>query len=294
MCFEKLDETHCPKSTEVFLDTSIHCCFHKLEVVGPRLKWLLSLFQWKGSSSYSKVEYGNVILAAAEYYLRKLIELKSVKLLLEHISHVLPPRHREKRTWAFSLIQTLGKTEADRTRRAQASLRRLLKQGTSVVDAHCDSLADGTKCRWAVIGQQRGHDGAYIWKAPNCKRSVKACNVDGFFDEHREYFESIKSAIDDLDADLTTDELKQFSHVIGEALKDSTILLEYKSGCSLLADAIIAVDSAPFRNFATQNYKESRVLTKVLGQYCYYLPNNPVKGVSLIDGHNWDARNSQI
>ena len=52
-----------------------------------------------------------------------------------------------------------------------------------------------------------------------------------------------KRMIDGLHADLTTDELKQFSRVIGEALKDSTILLEYKSGCSLLADAIIAVDT---------------------------------------------------
>ena len=78
MSFVKLDDNHRPKSTEVFLDTSIHCCFHKGETLRPRLKWLLSLFQWKGSSTYSKVEYGNVILAAAEYYLRKLIELKSV------------------------------------------------------------------------------------------------------------------------------------------------------------------------------------------------------------------------
>ena len=175
MCFVKLADSHRSKSGDVFLDTSIHCCFHKGETLRPRLNWLLSLFRWKGSSTYSKVEYGNVILAAAEYYLRKLGELKSVARLLEHISHVLPPQHREKRTWAFSLIQTLGRTDADRTRRAQVSLRRLLKLGTSAVDAHCDSLADGTRCRWAVTGHQRGHDGAYIWKAPNCKRSIKAC-----------------------------------------------------------------------------------------------------------------------
>ncbi len=290
MSFVKLDEKHRPKSAEVFLDTSIHCCFHKVETVGPRLKWLLGLFQWKGSSTYSKVEYGNVILAQAEYYLRKLVEMKSVARVQEHVSHVLMPQHHEKRTWAFSLIQTLGRTEADRTRRAQASLRRLLKLGTDAIDAHCDSLADGTGCRWAVTGQQRGHDGTCIWKAPNCKRSVKACNVDGFFDEHRKSFESIRAAIDDLDADLATDELKQFSRVIGEALADPTILLDYKTGCSLLADAIIAVDSAGFKSFATQNYKESRVLTKVLGQDCYYLPNNPANGVSLVEGDNGDVR----
>ena len=159
----------------------------------------------------------------------------------------------------------------------------MLRLGTSVVDAHCDSLADGTKCRWATTGLRRGHDGRSVWKTPNCKRPVKACNVDGFFAEHRETFELIKTVIDALETTSLTDELKQFSRVIGETLKDPTILLEYKSGCSLLADAIIAVDSESFRSFATQNYRESRVLTKILKQHCYYLPNNPANGVSLIE-----------
>ena len=283
MSFVRLDEDHHPQSTEVFLDTSIHCCFYKGETLRPRLKWLLSLFRWKGTSTYSKVEYGNVILATAEYYLKKLLELKSVALLLEHTSHVLPPQHREKRTWAFTLIQTLGKTEADRTRRAEASLRRLLKQGTSAVDAHCDAFADGTLCRWATTGLQRGYNGKYIWKTPNCKRSNKACNVDGFFVDHRDIFESIKKTIDTSDANLLTDELRQFSRVIGEAIEDPSMLLDYRTGCRLLADAIIAVDSESYQSFATQNLKESGVLTKVLGQRCYYLPNNPEHGVLIQD-----------
>jgi len=284
MSFVKLDDGHRPQSTEVFLDTSIHCCFHKGEPLRPRLNWLLGLFSWKGGSTYSKVEYGNVILAAAEYYLKKLSEFKSVGQLLAHIGHVLPPQHREKRTWAFSLIQTLGKTEGDRTRRAEASLRRLLKTGTSAVDAHCDApLADGTKCRWGTVGLQRGHDGRYIWKTPNCKRSNKTCNVDGFFADHRDTFELVKKTIDELDTHLLTDELKQFSSVIGEALRDPSILLDYKNGCKLLADALIAVDSKSYRSFVTQNYKESRVLTKVFDQRCYYLPNSPKHGVLLLD-----------
>ena len=122
----------------MFLDTSIHCCFHKGETLGPRLNWLLGLFSWKGSSTYSQVEYGNVILATAQYCLRKLRELKSVAGLLEHINHVLPPQHHKYKTWAFSLIQTLGRTEEERMRRTDASLRRLLKFGTSAVAAHCD------------------------------------------------------------------------------------------------------------------------------------------------------------
>ena len=284
MCFVKLDNGHHPVSTEVFLDTSIHCCFHKGEILGPRLNWLLSLFSWKGSSTYSQTEYGNVILATAQYCLRKLRELNSVAGLIEHINHVLPAQHNKYKTWAFSLIQTLGRTEEERTRRTDASLRRLLKFGTSAVEAHCDApLADGTRCHWGKTGLQRRRDGEYVWKTPNCKSSNRACNVDGFFAEHRASFQLIKKEIDSLDAGLLTDELRQFSQVIGEALDNPSILLNYDRGCKLLADAIIAVDSKDYRSFATQNYKESRVLTKVLGQRCYYLPNNPEHGVQILE-----------
>jgi len=284
MSFVRLDDGHHPDSPEVFLDTSIHCCFLKGETLRPRLNWLLGLFSWKGASTYSKVEYGNVILAAAQYYLRKLRELESVRRLQEHISHVLPPHQREKRTWAFSLVQTLGRTEKDRTRRAEASLRRLLKLGTKAVDARCDSpLADGTSCHWGKTGLRRRRDGDYTWKTPNCRSSNRACNVDGFFVEHRQTFESIKREIDALEADMLTDELRQFSRVIGEALDNPSILLDYDHGCKLLADALIAVDSKGYRSFATQNYKESQVLTKVLGQRCYYLPNNPERGVQILE-----------
>ena len=290
MSFVKLDDKHRPDSAEVFLDTSIHCCFHKGEVLLPRLNWLLALFSWKGTSTYSKVEYGNVILATAQYCLRKLREFKSVAHLLEHINHVLPPQHHKYKTWAFSLIQTLGKTEEERTRRTDASLRRLLKFGTRAVDARCDSpLADGTRCHWGKTGLHRRHDGEHVWKTPNCKSSNKACNVDGFFVEQRETFRSIKEEIDALDTDMLTDQLRQFSRVIGEALADPSILLQYDRGCKLLADAIIAVESKEYRNFVTQNYKESCVLTKVLGQRCYYLPNNPERGIEILEDDGTDA-----
>ena len=45
----------------------------------------------------------------------------------------------------------------------------------------------------------------------NCKAHLRRATWTGFFCEHRETFELIKGAIDDLDADLATDELKLFS-----------------------------------------------------------------------------------
>ena len=57
------------------------------------------------------------------------------------------------------------------------------------------------------------------------------------------------------------------------------MLLDYRSGCKRLADAIIAVDSIGYKSFFSQNAKESEVLTKVLGQAFYYLPPNPEQGI---------------
>lgn len=286
MSFVKLNDGHNPDSTEVFLDTSIHCCFHKGKTLKPRLSWLLDLFSWKGTSTYSKLEYGNVILASAQYYLRELHKKGSVELVLEHISQVLTLQHHEKKTFAFNLIKTLGKSEEDRTRHAKASLRRLLKLGTAAIDAHCDHpLADGTQCNCVATSLCRGSDGTYTWKKPNCKSHSKACKVDNFFVEHRETFELIKKEIDKLEDDMLTMQLRQFSQVIGEALDNPSILLDYHNGCKLLADVIIAVESKGFRSFATQNYKESQVLTRILDQRCYYLPNNPEHGVQILD-HN--------
>jgi hypothetical protein len=67
--------------------------------------------------------------------------------------------------------------------------------------------------------------------------------------------------------------------VIGQALDDPGMLLDYRSGCKRLADAIIAVDSKAYKSMFSQNVKESTLLTTVLGQAFYYLPASPDSGV---------------
>jgi hypothetical protein len=111
----------------------------------------------------------------------------------------------------------------------------------------------------------------------------KACSLDVFFEQHREQFARIKAAIDSINGALRTQQLQDFSRVIGLALNDPTMLLNYRTGCKLLGDAIIAVDSLDFSNFATQNYKDSQVLTKALDQRCYYLPNAADQAVEFQD-----------
>ncbi len=90
--------------------------------------------------------------------------------------------------------------------------------------------------------------------------------------ENRGVFERIKAAIDALPDDGKSGQLRAFSEVIGEALRDPAMLLDYRAGCQRLADAIIAVESSGYRNMFSQNVRESDPLTSVLGQAFYYLP----------------------
>jgi len=159
--------------------------------------------------------------------------------------------------------------------------------GTGFIDAKSDlPLADGTRCVWGKTGLWRNADDEYSWKMPNCQRSNPACSVDRFFDDNRQMFEAILREIKALEPEFVTKQIQQFSDLIERALEDPKVLLDYGTGCKLFADAIIAVDSRNHRCMATQNYKESAFLTKVLGQTCLYLANNPEHGIQLVALHS--------
>jgi len=284
MSFEELSDDHSPPSTEVFLDTSIHCSRLKGSDFRERISQVCCLFPWKATCTYTKVEYGNVVLAQAEYYLRKMDELGSLGKTLDFIGNVLLHRsHPKKVVWAFNLLANhLGVDDAERTERARLYLRRLMKLGCAFVEESCDRpLQNGTDCYWAKCGVHQRRDGSLEWRSPVCKRDRKKCRLDDFFTENEELFRQIKAAIDALPDQDKSGQLRDFSEVIDESLRNPTILLDYRAGCLRLADAIIAVESSAYKSMFSQNRKESELLTSVLGQAFYYLPPNPEKGVSV-------------
>ncbi len=69
MSLKTLTEEHKPISVELFLDTTIHCSRFKGPLFQPRIYFAFRFFNWRGTSSYTKVEFGNVVLAQAQYYL---------------------------------------------------------------------------------------------------------------------------------------------------------------------------------------------------------------------------------
>ncbi len=131
-------------------------------------------------------------------------------------------------------------------------LNRLMKMGVSFVEDLCDKpISNGTDCYWAKQGVQKMVDGSLQWKTPICQRGRKRCRLDDFFQENRELF-GRKELIDSL-SDERKSALKAFSDVIGLAMNDPAVLLDYRTGCMRLADAIIAVDSLTFKNMFSQN-----------------------------------------
>ena len=189
--------------------------------------------------------------------------------------------HPKKVVWAFNLLtKHFGADEAERTERARLHLRRLMKLGCAFVEEWCDRpLQNGTDCYWAKCGVHKRLDGRLEWRPPKCKKDRKRCRLDDFFTENEELFRQIKAAIDALPDEDKSRQLRDFSIVIDEALRNPTILLDYRAGCLRLADAIIAVESSGYKSMFSQNRKESELLTFVLGQAFYYLPPNCEKGI---------------
>lgn len=284
MSFEPFTDDHRPLSSEVFLDTSIHCSGFKGPLFQDRIERVLRVFMWKGTSSYAKVEFGNVVLSSAEYYLRKLEEHGSLEATLDYIGNVLVPQfHGKLIQWSFNFLRNhYGANDAECTERARLSLQLLMRVGVALVEQKCDTpMANGTNCYWARKGVHRRRDGTLTWKTPRCTARNKRCAVDDFFVQNRETFLAIKQAIDRLPQDRLTAQLRAFSDVISKALGNPRVLLDYRTGCKRLADAIIAVDSVAYRSLFSQNARESEVLTEVLQQVFYYLPPNPSKGVQI-------------
>lgn len=284
MCFKTLPDEDRPYSTEVFLDTSIHCCKLKGPLFVPRVDRVLAIFKWRATCTYTQVEYGNVVLSAAQYLLRKITDYGSLAKAKDFVGNRLPHGlHSGKVTWTFNLLREVyGNNDAECTERAIRKLRSLMRLGVKFVDILCDGpLEDGVACYWARHGFQRTVDGGFEWKPPRCTRSRVRCKVHHFFEQNRDAFRAIKDAIDNLPSEKRTDQLRGFSEVIHEALQDPEMLLDYKTGCKRLADAIIAVESVHYKSLFSQNIKESDLFTRLFEQAFYYLPPDEERGVQI-------------
>lgn len=256
---------------EVFLDTSIHITRLESDPHKAKIDHTLEGFRWKGTCSYTQIEYGNVILASACYYYRKLEKLGDLETLSDFIYHHLPSNRKYKQ-WYHSLLRhSFNRDEA--TERAKLLLQSLMTVGTSYVSGYCDEVRDGIKCAWA----RQEVSPRTPWKRPDRAK----CRIDKFFEENKDTFRSLEKAIRQA-PEKQTDELKTFADLIQQAQSNPSLLRDCKV-CRKLADAIIAVESEGYSSFFTQNIKESDVLCRPLKQKLLYFKQNADDPVEVID-----------
>lgn len=266
MSFEKCNKTTCPALPgEVFLDTSIHLARFKARKLHDRIQETVSKFRWVGTASYTKLEFGNVLLSSAAYFCQKLEELGSLEDLQYFINNRLPsPYHNKYKMWFFNLLsQHFNHSEA--TERAKRALRHFIRIGTDIVSAQVDTVHDQIKCPWTNQTGRR-------WKQPTrCEARKPGCRLPQFFIDNKGVFQSIQICINSIGQEDLTDQLRDFADIIQNAFANPEYLRRY-SVCKGLADAIIAVEGSSYKGFFTQNIAESQYLCHVLNQLLLYLP----------------------
>jgi len=268
----------------LFLDTSIPVSqIIKGDDFRKRIDYLLPQFRWLGISSYSQLEYGNRVLDECEYLIGQLREKCSFARTKDWITNGLPQQWRRKQIITLNLLNKIyGNNDQECMERALYELTDLMEMGTDFVlkcytGKSVDQVRDGTKCYWVSRSLVQKKDGLH-WVRPSCKKEIKRCNIDKFFEDNKGVFLSILSAIDGLNK--PSQELIDFKNIIELVQNDPTVLLDYKN-CKKLADAIIAVDSDGYNNFFSQNIAESQTLCQVMKQVFYYLPPNYEKGIEV-------------
>ena len=263
---------HRGKPAGVFLDSSIHITRFESNAFDRKIHEALKEFPWKGTASYTKVEFGNVILSCAYYYYRKLEELGDLEKLCDFLYHRL--RYNNKyRQWSYSILrETFNRDEA--TERAKLLLSTLMATGTAYISGYCDEVRDGIRCGWA--DQRVGP--RIAWQRPNRPRN---CRITEFFEENKPLFSQLRDTIEQM-PEQQTRELEAFAKLIEQACKDVKVLKSCEK-CRELADAIIAVESEGYKAFFTQNIRESDVLCRPLKQLLLYLQQDSDKPILRTD-----------
>ena len=256
---------HVAVPPEVFLDTSIFVAELKGNVLKPKIEAAIGRFQLTGSSTYVMLEYARVVLKELKYYVNCLNGGMSLQKLCYRVNNQLPRQyHTKKVAVLFNLVMEHFE-EPEAAERATLAIKERLHVGTDAIRSRCDHVVNGIKCRWA---EQCG-----AWRPPKLCDKPPLCRLPEFFEENKELFIRIRDACRCVSSDKTG-QLRGFATVIDDAVSDSSGLRDPKT-CRKLADAIIAVQSAKFRAFFTQNFSDSRVLCQVLEQLLLELHQSP-------------------
>jgi len=123
---------------------------------------------------------------------------------------------------------------------------------------------NGTGCIRACEAPVKLARDSIDMKISRCKPKNIKCNINKFFEEHKENFCAIKAEIEKLGTNAS-DELQKAKEIIDNAQKNPTYLCD-DSICRALGDVLIAIDGIDADCFAANNDKEWSVLAQVLSK----------------------------
>jgi hypothetical protein len=130
----------------------------------------------------------------------------------------------------------------------------------------------GTGCVRAEELPVEKADGSLDVVIRQCRPTSIQCRVHDFFSEHIDAFKLLAAAIEA--AQKPSGELKKMAQQIRLAEVDPKVLCD-GSGCTLVADALIAMDGKTMSAFAANNDAEWILIARTLGINLV----NPVKGI---------------
>jgi len=256
----------------VHIDTSLQIERCKASPKADVVERSLEPYRFKSTSTYAKLEFKRAWLQRLAYIYSICYEVTRVDELLGYVDDKLgahPKLARKLTTCIQTIVAYLSKIQGRLTPEAQLlRFRSHVRKGIMGAYAWWDWSVThqyhGTECKRATEEPKMRPNGKIDVSIPRCLRDKTHCGVQIFFEENKQAFAKLKSAIEE-SGQIMSDEIKAWKEVIEKAERDPLVLLDSKI-CSMLSDAIIAVDGIDIDCFAANNDKEWIFLSEVFGK----------------------------
>ncbi|MEE9294604.1 MAG: hypothetical protein V3W34_06560 [Phycisphaerae bacterium] len=240
----------------------------------------LRRFRFKGTSSYSRLEFKRAWLQRLAYIhaLCRRSDIHSVNDVFTKINRSLSSQWQLRHV--KTCVDAIGRFLEidDRAISSRAQLTRLKGYCKHAILASAETLErmvthefDGTQCARARERPVEQPDGSIDVAIRQCRPESIQCTVHNFFELHKQDFKAIARHAEEMDK--ASDELKKLAQHTRLALKDPVHLCDDRN-CRRLADALIAVDGKDMEVYAANNDREWGPIATVMKKPLL----NPVTG----------------
>lgn len=262
-----------PQFQTVLVDTSLLVEQQKQEKYAAPVRECLACYQFRGASSYSKLEFKRAWVQKLGYIHRICRDPHTHTMgdVLDWIERRLanhPKQKRRLQTCLQALAAFLDRGPARLSHRAQvvrleAHCKRIILDGTRLLDDLVTAWFKGTGCVRAEEPPTVQRDGSLNVTVSRCNANRTQCGIAKFFAANEGRFGAIADCVDGLSS--PSQELGRIRDQIRQAQRDPQCLCSDEE-CKRLADALIAVDGFGMDAFAANNPSEWEAISSALGK----------------------------